>query len=238
MSRLTVKPVSDYDGFAPIYDDFAAGMTEDVAFYVELAAEADGPIVELAVGTGRVAIPIAAETGKRVIGIDVSAAMLDVARRKAALAGVDVDLRQGDMSDFTLDEPTDLVICPFRAMLHLADHGARVTVMRRVERALVPGGRFAWNAFVFDAAIAAEIDGVWREENGVRNRSTYDFDARRIDLTIEGGATVPLWWVDRDEWERAIAEAGLELEALYGWFDRRPFDETSRELVYVTRRPL
>jgi hypothetical protein len=141
------------------------------------------------------------------------------------------------MRAFTLDEPTDLVICPFRAMLHLRDHAERVEVMRRVRDALVPGGRFAWNAFVFDPGIAAEIDGVWREEHGVRNRSTYDYTQRRIDLELENLAIVPLWWVEREEWEAAIAESGLELVALYGWFDRRPFDETSREFVYVTRRP-
>ena len=73
----------------------------------------------------------------------------------------------------------------------------------------------------FDPAIAAEIGGIWRDENGIRNRSTYDEAERRIDLELEGGATVPLWWVERDEWEAAIAEAGLEVEALYGWFDRR-----------------
>jgi hypothetical protein len=122
-------------------------------------------------------------------------------------------------------------------MLHLPDHEARVDLMRRVRAALVPGGRFAWNAFVFDPAIADEINGVWRDEGGVRIRSTYDFDERRIDLELENGASVPLWWVDRDEWEAAIAEAGLEVEALYGWFDRRPFDDTSREFVYLARRP-
>ena len=229
--------VSGYDAFAPVYDAFAAAMTEDVPFYVELAAAARGPVVELAVGTGRVAIPIAERTGRRVIGIDVSAEMLEVARRRAADAGIELELRQGDMSDLALDEPTDLVICPFRAMLHLPGHDARVDVMRRVRAALVPGGRFAWNAFVFDPAVAAEIDAVWRDEGGVRHRSTYDFAERRIDLELEGGACVPLWWVDRDEWEAAIAEAGLEVEALYGWFDRRPFDDTSREFVYVARRP-
>ena len=228
--------MSDYDAFAAVYDQFAAGMTEDVAFYVGLAEEARGPVVELAVGTGRVAIPIVERTGRRVIGIDVSSEMLAVARRRATEAGIELDLRQGDMSEFSLDEPTDLVICPFRAMLHLPDHDARVNVMRRVRSALVPGGRFAWNAFVFDPAIAKEIDGVWREEQGVRNRSTYDYDEGRIDLTIETGATVPLWWVDREEWDAAVADAGLEVEALYGWFDRTPFDETSREFVYVARR--
>jgi SAM-dependent methyltransferase len=229
--------VSDYDRFAAVYDQLASAMTEDVPFYVALAEEARGPVVELAVGTGRVAIPIAERTGRRVIGIDVSAAMLEVARDRAAAAGIELELRQGDMSDLALDEATDLVICPFRAMLHLPGHDARVNVMGRVRDALVPGGRFAWNAFVFDPAVADEIGGVWRDEGGVRNRSTYDFDARRIDLELESGASVPLWWVDRDEWEAAIAEAGLEVEALYGWFDRRPFDDESREFVYVARRP-
>lgn len=229
--------MSGYDAFAAVYDAFSADMTEDVDFYVSLAEEAQGPVVELAVGTGRVAIPIAERTWRRVIGIDVSAEMLDVARRRASEAGVELELRQGDMRELTLDEQTDLVICPFRSMLHLRGHDERVLVMCRIRDALVLGGRFAWNAFVFDPAVAAEIGGVWREQGGVRHRSTYDYAERRIALELEGGATVPLWWVDRDEWEAAIAEAGLEVEALYGWFDRRPFDETSRELVYVTRKP-
>lgn len=59
---------SSYDAFAPIYDAWSAHMTEDVAFYVSLAREADGSIVELAVGNGRVAVPVAQATGKRVIG--------------------------------------------------------------------------------------------------------------------------------------------------------------------------
>ena len=229
--------VSGYDAFAPVYDELASVMTEDVPFYVELAAAAQGPVVELAVGTGRVAIPIAERTGRRVIGIDVSAEMLELARRHAAEAGVGLDLRLGDMTELVLDEPTDLVICPFRAMLHLPGHDARVEVMRRVRAALVPGGRFAWNAFVFDQSIADEIAGVWRDQGGVRNRSTYDLAERRIDLELENGASVQIWWVDREEWEAAIAEAGLELEALYGWFDRRPFDDASPEFVYVARRP-
>jgi SAM-dependent methyltransferase len=76
--------MSEYDVFAADYDVWAAEMTEDVGWYVELAREAEGPIVELAVGSGRVAIPIARETGKRVIGIDRSPAMLAAARERIA----------------------------------------------------------------------------------------------------------------------------------------------------------
>lgn len=229
--------MADYDAFAPVYDDFAAALAEDVDFYVSLAAEARGPVVELAVGTGRVAIPIVERTGRGLIGIDVSPAMLEIARAKAAAAGIALDLRLGDMRDLELDEPTDLVICPARAMLHLATHDERVAVMRRVATVLEPAGRFAWNTFVFDPAVAAEIGGVWRDQGGVRHRSTYDFEERRVDLELENGAVVPLWWVDGADWQRAIDEAGLVVEALYGSFDRRPFDDESREFVYVTRKP-
>ena len=89
------------------------------------------------------------------------------------------------MRELSLEEQTDLVICPFRSMLHLHGHDDALGVFERVAEALVPGGRFAWNAFVFDPAIAAEIDGVWREQGGVRHRVDYDYDERRIDLTLE-----------------------------------------------------
>jgi SAM-dependent methyltransferase len=229
--------VSEYDAFAPVYDAWSGHMTEDVGFYVSLAEEADGPIVELAVGNGRVAVPIAERTGRRVIGIDGSKAMLAGAAHRAARADVTLDLRHGDMRDFTLDEPTDLVICPFRSLLHLPSRDDRLRVFRRVATSLLPGGRFAWNAFVFDPAVAAELDGKWREQNGIRHRVDYDYDAKRIDLTLDGGATVPLWWVDVEEWDGLIDESALELEARYGWFDRSPLDESSREAIYVARKP-
>src|SRR5436309_9187448 len=99
--------MSEYDAWAPVYDAWATDMTEDVPFYVDLAREAQRePIVELAVGTGRVAIPIARETGKRVLGIDSSPAMLDLARERSV--GLPVELRLGDMRELEVDEPVDL----------------------------------------------------------------------------------------------------------------------------------
>src|SRR5437667_5325106 len=101
------------EAFAHRYEEWSAHMTADVAFYVGLACEADGPLVELAIGNGRVAIPVAKATGRRVIGIDSSPAMLAQARVRAVVAGVELDLREGDMRDLALDEPAALVYCPF-----------------------------------------------------------------------------------------------------------------------------
>src|SRR5215216_7412655 len=94
-------------------------MTADVPFYCELAREADGPLVELAIGNGRVAIPVAQATGRTVIGVDTSPAMLAQARERAAAAGVELDLREADMRELALDERAALIYCPFRALLHL-----------------------------------------------------------------------------------------------------------------------
>jgi SAM-dependent methyltransferase len=230
------RDVSAYDAFAPIYDAWAADMTEDVDFYVQLARDADGPVVELAVGSGRVAIPVAERTGKPVLGIDSSPAMLVLARDGAAAAGVDLELREGDMRDLALDEPAALVYCPFRALLHLPTWADRRRVFERVAASLRPGGRFAWNAFVFDHAIASSLDGQWRDDPA-RHRNDYAPADNRIDITLESGASLTLWWVARSEWEGLLDVSGLETESLYGWFDRRPFDEDSREFVWVARKP-
>jgi ubiquinone/menaquinone biosynthesis C-methylase UbiE len=238
--------MSEYDPFAEIYDIWADVMTEDVPFYVELAREADGPVAELAVGTGRVAIPVARETGKRILGFDLSPAMLAIARDRVKEAGVDVELHEQDMRDFALDEPAALVYCPFRALLHMPTWADRRRVFERVSAALKPGGRFAWNVFVFDMEIATYLQGRVRPHGPTSNvweYTTYDQVANRIDIRVWVGQPglderkLSLYWVNRSEWEGLVDVAGLEVEALYGWFDRRPFDEDSREFVWVARKP-
>ena len=228
--------MSGYEWFAPVYDAWAADMTEDVDYYVELAREAEGPVIELAAGSGRISIPIARRTGKRVIGIDLSTAMLDIARARAAEAGVDLELHEGDMRDLDFEQASDLVICPYRALLHLPTWHDRRRVFERVARALRPGGRFAWNAFVFDHRFAAALDGRW-EDDPLRHLTTYAPGDNRVDITIEDVPPLSLWWITRSEWEGLLDVSGLETEALYGWFDHRPFDDASREFVWIARKP-
>ena len=235
-----------YAPFADIYEEWSAPMTEDVPFYVGLAQDADGPVVELALGSGRVAVPVAKAIGRPVIGVDRSAAMLAKARAAAEAAGVELDLREGDMRDFTLEEPAALVYSPYRSLLHLPTWADRRRVFERVTSSLRPGGRFAWNAFVFDPHIAVRMDGVARPH--LDSKTLWEYVAHhpgdnRIDITAYVGEPgqarrdLQLWWLTRSEWEGLIDVAGLEVEALYGWFDKTPFDDESREYVWVTRKP-
>lgn len=235
--------MSSYDPFAEIYDEWSAHMTADVPFYVELAREAEGPLVELAVGSGRVAIPVAQETGRTVIGIDSSPAMLALARERALAAGVRLDLREADMRELELEEPAGLVYCPFRALLHVPGWRDKQRVFERVAASLLPGGRFAWNAFVFDHEIAARHDGFAARHGQLWEYVEHSKGDNRIDVTAFGGEpgaeprTISVWWATRSEWEGLVDAAGLEVEALYGWFDRRPFDDQSPEFVWIARRP-
>lgn len=224
------------EAFADRYEEWAAPMTADVGFYVELASEADGPIVELAVGSGRVAIPVARATGRTVVGIDSSAAMLAQARAQAAAAGVELDLRQADIRDLAVDEPATLIYCPFRSLLHLPTWADRRRTFERVAAALRPGGRFAWNAFAFDHRIATRLDGEHTEQP-VPHRARYAVGDNRVDIVLDTGAKSSLWWATKNEWLGLIDVAGLELEALYGGFARGPCTDDSQEYVFVVRRP-
>lgn len=218
------------------YDAWSSSMSADIPFYVDLAREATGPIVELAVGSGRVAVPVALATGRTVIGVDTSPAMLTQAGLAAAAAGVTLDLRNEDMRNLRLEEPASLIYCPFRSLLHLPTWADRRRTFERVFAALRPGGRFAWNAFAFDHRVASELDGR-HSEDPIPHSVSYDVCENRIDIRLDGGGRSSLWWATKNEWLGLIEVAGFELEALFGDFDRSPLSADSGEYVFVVRRP-
>lgn len=222
------------EAFCDRYEAWSAHMTADVAFYVELARHADGPLVELAVGNGRVAIPVAQATGQRVIGVDSSPRMLELARARAAKAGADLDLRLGDMRDLAVDEPAGLVYCPFRALLHLPTWADRRRTFERVAASLRPEGRFAWNAFAFDHRVATRLDGQHQDEP-VPHTNRYAVGDNRIDILLDDGGTSSLWWATKNEWFGLLDVAGLEVEALFAGFAGEPFTDNSTEYVFVAR---
>jgi SAM-dependent methyltransferase len=217
-----------YDAIASFYDPWSVSVTEDVGFYVREAVASGGPVVELAVGTGRIAIPIAA-AGIPVIGVDQSPGMLEVARAYAEREGVAhaVDLRLGDLRTPPVAERVPLVVCPFRSLLHLEDEREKLRALRAASGLLAPGGRFVFDVFAPSREDIEETHGRWLErEPGIVERAVWDEPSRTLELTVRAGETevsFTLHWLDREEWQTLIEEAGLAIEALYGWFDRRPF---------------
>jgi len=223
-----VPDTSPYDAIARLYDPWSRSVTEDVGFYVEEAVASRGPVVELGVGTGRIAVPVA-EAGVPVIGIDSSAAMLDVCRERAAAAGVGerLDLRLGDLRDPPVRERVPLVTCPFRAYLHLSGDDERRRALRRARELLVPGGRLVFDVFTPGADDIAETHGRWLErEPGIFERADWDTSSRTLTLSVrddERASTMTLAWLDPEEWHALLEETGFEVLACYGWFDRRPY---------------
>jgi SAM-dependent methyltransferase len=233
--------VSDYDAIAALYDPWSRSVTEDISFYVEAAQAAGGTIIELGVGTGRIAIPTAM-AGIPVIGVDSSASMLDVCRIRAELAGVAelLDLRQGDLRAPPIAEQVALVTCPFRAYLHLANDDERLTALRAARRLLLPHGRLIFDVFEPAADDIAETQGRWLErEPGIFERADWDTDRRTLTLSVRGrsgAATMALSWLAPEEWRSLLERAGFEVEDCYGWFDRRPYTG-GEDTVWVARRP-
>jgi SAM-dependent methyltransferase len=227
--------MTEYDAWAPVYDAWATEMTEDVGHYVQLARKADGPIVELAVGSGRVAIEVVRQTGKPLLGIDSSHAMLEIARERSV--GLPLELRFGDMRDFELEEAAALIYVPFRSLLHVHGWHDRRRVFERVVASLRPGGRFAFNAFVFSHTVAARLDGTTQDQHGVVHTLRYVPSDNRIEITRGDGAAIRLWWATKSEWDGLLDVAGFEVEALYGGFHHEPFTDESLEFVYVARKP-
>ena len=229
-----------YDSIARIYDPWSASVVEDIAFYVDEAKRCDGPVVELAVGSGRIAIPIA-EAGLAVIGIDLSEGMLAVARALAEKQGVGalVDLRVGDLREPPVDERVPLVICPFRSLLHLPDEAEKLRALRAAHDLLGPGGRLVFDVFAPSQEDIAETHGLWLErERGIFERADWNEDSRMLRLSVRSGdsaAAMELHWLSALEWRRLIDEAGFDVAELYGWFDRRPF-QGGEDMIWACRR--
>jgi SAM-dependent methyltransferase len=134
-----------YAGFADLYDFSYGPFKDDLLFYQNLAAACDGPLLELGVGTGRVAIPLAS-AGFRVVGIDSSKSMLARARENASEARLPagrLTLIEGDMADFVLKERFGFSFIAANTFQHLLTTEAQRACLAAVSRHLLPGGLFA-----------------------------------------------------------------------------------------------
>ena len=258
MALSARRPLIDplYSEFAEQYDVRFPGQTSigvdgDIAFYTRLAGEANGPVVEIAVGTGRVAIPMVL-AGVQVLGLDLSPQMLAIARRKATERAVEreLGLAVADMRSFALSRPAALITIPARAFMHNLTTDDQLATLAACRAALRPGGRLALNIFNPNLEMIAhcmQLPPEDREQPGTQlpgelETRDYDPSEQRVDTRLKMRApdgqnvvAIRLRWIYRFEMEHLLARSGFEVEELYGDFDGNRFDITSTELVWVAR---
>jgi SAM-dependent methyltransferase len=234
------------DRIADVYDDWYGErlLPDDaVAFLAPLAA--GGRVLELGIGTGRVALPLAA-CGLDVSGVDASSRMVEKLRAKAGGAAIPVVI--GDFADVEVEGTFRLVYVAFTTFFALPSQEVQLRCLRRVAEVLEPGGRFVVEVFVPDVTRYAAGQSTTTMEAGGDHVL---LDAMRHDpvnqvveghhvLITEGSVSLyPLrlrycWPAELDVMARL---SGLELEERVAWYDRAPFDARSTRHVSVYRRP-
>ncbi len=237
------------DAFADVYDDWYHAISDvDVTVVELLDLAGSGPVLELGVGTGRLAVPLA-EAGLaqevRVVGIDASEAML--ARLAWRDPGRLVDTILGDMRYDLPDGPFALAFAAYNTLFNLTDEGAQARCFADVAQRLRPGGRFVIEAFVPDEpprrGDSVSVRSI-TADRVVLSVSVDDPDHQSaagqfVEITEAGGVRLRPWSIrystpaQLDEYARA---AGLTLEHRWESFGRTPFDDDSARHVSVYRR--
>lgn len=256
----------EYDPFIAEYYDYVPGYAgrRDLEFYLDYSLRAEGTILELGCGTGRVLIPTAG-AGCQIVGLDLSSFMLARCREKLASQPREVQERvlliQGNMADFKLAKTFALVTTPFRPFQHLVSVEEQMSCLACVNRHLAKGGRLILDVFHPDPAKLSgpvnpeEIEDVAEVSlpDGRRLRRTYRIRAfHRAEQTNDvelifyvtrpDGRTerfvqaFPMRYFYRYEIEHLLARAGYRVVEMFGDFDQSPFSNDSPEMIFVAEK--
>lgn len=239
---------------ALLYDLQYEGYRDDLPFYLRVAADQAGPVLELGAGTGRVTAALAA-AGHEVVAVDASEAMLARAKDRLAdeVASGQVTLSHADMRDLALDRRFASVVAPFNTLMHaytLSDQDRTLAVARAH---LDQGGVFAFDVYVprLGALGVVRSEREWDDVGGEQTElflvqhhdavrqlleSRYHLDRRDPSGVVHRtSARLVQRYYHRFELERALRAAGLTHTRWYGGFDRRRLDEDSALMVGISR---
>lgn len=249
-----------YLATADLYDfNTTTVMTEDVPFFLELAAQAAGPILELACGTGRVTLPLA-RAGHEITGLDLSPSMLSTFREKLELEEAAVRERitlvQGNMANFRLDRRFELIIIPFRAFQSLVEEEDIKSCLACVQAHLAEGGVFAVDVFrpyktlgedwCYPELLQWERDDPATGRRIVKKTFNERIDVEKqiiypgyaYEVTGPDGSfrrveeRLQLKYYYHGQLRELMETAGFRIQAEYGWFDKSPV-EGERELIFL-----
>ena len=259
--------IDDAYSLAAKHYDAAYNVKEDLVdrdFYLDLASEYGGPILELGCGTGRITLPFARQ-GLNVTGVDASGSMLAVLRAKLAKEPADVQRRvrviEGDFRTLQLGDVFPLVVIPFRPMQHMYTVKDQLAALRNAGSHLADGGVLAFDVFNprFDKLISGDgeehLELEWSVDDGTGGTIRRYFAKDRFDpvnLVFSGRFIFRLCEGDRvlsEEVEpfrmsvytyphlKALFHAaGLEAVGEFGSFDRQPIDPAAPEMIFLLKR--
>ncbi|MDY6819087.1 MAG: class I SAM-dependent methyltransferase [Halobacteriales archaeon] len=239
-----------FDTWADLYDaDYEDQDIGDVEFYVDLARDIDGPVLEVGCGTGRIYLELL-EAGVDAYGFDISDEMLAVLEQKAADAGVTPHVRHADMTDFTPEREYALAIVPFRTFLHNITLADQQAALRNLHQALEPDGRLALNFFVPSFEVICNRYGEPETRTVTYNDDEYTVrdvtDIRdeveqivEVNRTLEHDdevireATFQLTLISKPEFELLLETTGWSDWTGYGGFDGEPLEDGAQEMVWI-----
>ena len=239
------EPAFYGDRWASVYDESFSELDPTAAVEFLAGIAGDGRVLELAIGTGRVALPLA-DRGVTVEGVDASAAMVE--RLRAKPGGAAIPVTMGDMAQLPASGPYRLVYLVFNALFSLLNQDRQAECFRTVARVLQPGGLFVIECFVpdpsrFDRDQRVHLVSV-TEDSAVVNLSRHDALEQRVMsqiITFDAGGMrmhpVALRYSWPSELDLMAGQAGLRLKERYGDWDRQPFDGGSDRHVSVYELP-
>lgn len=232
------------DAYADVYDDWYGEISDVAATVAALRDLTPGRrLLELGVGTGRVALPLA-EAGFSVTGVDASAAMLAALAAKPRADAVTVHL--GDMAALDgIDGPFDVVLVTFNTFFNLDSEEAQLACLWRVAAVLAPLGRFVIEAFV-PSPDPARVETGHEERPDGRGGTVVTTSTRRPDTQVVDGEhlhrradgtehrrTWRIRYLHPGQLDAACARAGLRLLARWADWDAAAFTSSSTRHVSV-----
>ena len=151
-----------------------------------------------------------------------------------------LDLRLGDMRDPPVAERVPLVLIPFRSLLHMTTEADRLRALTAARELLAEGGRIVFDVFAPSREDVQDTHGRWIErERGIFERADWDEGSRTLTLSVRRGeesSTMHLAWLSPPEWRLLLDRAGFDIDAQWGWFDRRPYSGGEDVVFAATRR--
>lgn len=245
----------DYDSIADVYDLYVKA-DNDVAFFLQETTQVEGPVLELTSGTGRLSLPLI-ESGVQLTCVDVSPGMLMVLKKKLQERRLSAELECADICDLDFDARFELALLPFQSFMEIRGEPRQQQALSAVYNCLRPGGRFICtmhNPVVRGARVDGTLRIVGRFPSGDGSLVVSGFESggypvvQRIqffefygkDGALLSKKLLPMEFelIEKSRFESMSSKAGFSVRALFGNYDRSPFDSVaSPVMIWVLQKP-